>query len=315
LIIVSLLYYFATPVEVPEVVEVPKGGTQRIIAHLKPQGIGLSELDIAVARWFGYVQSGYLDMQGGGWMSHLDLLRLLTKAKAAQFQVTITPGETTEIFLQDVSKRYNFDYQKLRRAYDALAPYPDGVFLAQTYALPKGSGEKGFMKNLLDRSLRRHAELAGKAGLSQKEWFERIVTIASIIQKEAANRGEMPLVAAVIYNRLKKDMPLQMDGTLNYGRYSHVRVTPRRIRTDKSPFNTYLHKGLPPYPVCIVEEAAIDAALHPAKADYLYFVRGSDGGHIFAKSYKEHLHNIKNVPKRNKTQKSAAPKRQLSKDQ
>jgi len=59
----------------------------------------------------------------------------------------------------------------------------------------------------------------------------------------------MPKISSVIYNRLKRGMPLQMDGTLNYGLYSHVRVTPERIREDRSPFNTYLNRGIPPYPV------------------------------------------------------------------
>jgi UPF0755 protein len=148
-----------------------------------------------------------------------------------------------------------------------------------------------------------------------KTW-QRILTIASIIQKEAANRKEMPLVASVIYNRLKRKMRLQMDGTLNYGRYSHVRVTPRRIRDDNSTYNTYKHRGLPEAPVCNVSTAAIRAALHPAKTDYLYFFRNDWGTHDFSKNYRKHLKKVQKKrkelqrEKRKEAQKkSSAPSR------
>jgi len=102
----------------------------------------------------------------------------------------------------------------------------------------------------------------------------------------------MPIVASVIYNRLKIDMPLQMDGTLNYGEYSHIKVTPKRIKNDKSRFNTYLNKGLPPYPICSVSIDAINASLNPQKTDYLYFMKNKQGVHDFTNSYREHLKNI-----------------------
>ena len=88
-------------------------------------------------------------------------------------------------------------------------------------------------------------------------------------------------------------MRLQMDGTLNYGKYSHVKVTPKRIREDNSTFNTYKHRGLPDSPVAAVGKAAIDAALRPAKSDYLYFFRNKrTGAHDFAKTFKAHRRNI-----------------------
>jgi UPF0755 protein len=113
-----------------------------------------------------------------------------------------------------------------------------------------------------------------------------------VIQKEAANNEEMPIVASVINNRLKKEMALQMDGTLNYGKYSHIKVTPKRIREDKSSFNTYRNKGLPSSPVCSVSLEAINAVLHPQETNYLYFMKNKSGVHDFTHSYKEHLRNI-----------------------
>ena len=128
---------------------------------------------------------------------------------------------------------------------------------------------------------------------NETKW-QKFIIIASIIQKEAANVEEMPLVSSVIYNRLKKDMKLQMDGTLNYGQYSHVKITPQRIREDTSSYNTYMYKGLPPNPICSVSKEAIFAAIFPKATNYLYFVKNKNGTHTFSQNYETHLENIKN---------------------
>ena len=83
-----------------------------------------------------------------------------------------------------------------------------------------------------------------------------------------------------------------MDGTLNYGKYSHIKVTPERIRKDTSRFNTYKHKGLPPSPIGAVSFDAIIAAIKPAQTDYLYFMKNNQGTHDFTKSYSTHRRNI-----------------------
>ena len=120
---------------------------------------------------------------------------------------------------------------------------------------------------------------------------------ASVIQKEAASVSDMPFVSSVIDNRIKKGMRLQMDGTLNYGEYSHQKVTARRIRTDKTPYNTYKNKGLPVYPVCNVSKDAIHAAINPKDTDYLYFVRGKNGEHVYSCYFSTHHQNIVNATK------------------
>ena len=141
---------------------------------------------------------------------------------------------------------------------------------------------------------KKHKKKATKIfGEFDKNSWYRYLTIASIIQKESANKKEMPLVSSVIYNRLKKGMRLQMDGTLNYGKFSHIKVTPQRIKEDNSKYNTYKNRGLPPYPVSSISNEAIFAAIFPKKTSYLYFVRSSKGVHVFSKTYKEHLRNIK----------------------
>ena len=150
------------------------------------------------------------------------------------------------------------------------------------------------MHFLLTESEKRYKKISNKiyGTYSTKQWLNILIT-ASIIQKEAANTEEMPIVSSVIYNRLKKRMPLQMDGTLNYGKYSHMKVTPERIKNDMSRFNTYKYKGLPPSPIGAVSFDAIKAAISPAKTNYLYFMKNAEGLHDFTDTYKKHRKNIK----------------------
>ncbi len=145
----------------------------------------------------------------------------------------------------------------------------------------------------MDSTEKRYRRLALKElGRYDREEWILFLTIASIIQKEAGSVEEMPKISSVIYNRLIKGMPLQMDGTLNYGEYSHIRVTSKRIREDRTLFNTYINKGIPPQPICAVSKEAINSALHPDETDYLFFMKNGKGGHNFSATYEEHLKNI-----------------------
>ena len=229
-------------------------------------------------------------------MTKADLLYKITHAKAAMLKVTLVPGETSELFISQLAKRLNLDKRELLKAYNRYSPYIDGVIWPDTYYIPIGISEDHLISYLISKSIERHRFLAKKIFVvyNERKWF-RYVTIASIIQKEAANRDEMPIISAVIYNRLKRGMRLQMDGTLNYGKYSHIRVTKRRITDDISRYNTYKYSGLPPSPVGSVSFDALKAAIKPAKVDYLYFVKGKNGRHIFTKSYKSHLRALKSV--------------------
>lgn len=119
------------------------------------------------------------------------------------------------------------------------------------------------------------------------------VTLASLVEKEAVKATDRPLIASVIMNRLKRNMPLQVDATIQF-----LLDTPKAKLFNKdlqipSPYNTYLHRGLPPGPIANPGDASLHAALYPAQTDYLYYVAKKDGYHAFAKTYAEHLKNIK----------------------
>ena len=121
-----------------------------------------------------------------------------------------------------------------------------------------------------------------------------IVVLASIVEEETNRQAEKPLIASVYLNRLKRGMPLQADPTVKYavGDFALRRILNRHLATE-SPFNTYLHTGLPPAPVCLPSKATIDAVIDAPQTDYLYFCASPemDGTHRFAATLAEHNRN------------------------
>ncbi|RQD67300.1 endolytic transglycosylase MltG [Campylobacter hepaticus] len=289
ILIFGFFYYLSQPLKSNSVVFIPQGSISQIITYLKQNKYHMSSIDKYILFFLGRPQSGWINI-GTKELNRAEFLHKLTVAKAALETITLIPGETSVIFLQQAAKQLNLDPNLLLEELRKQAPYEEGVLLPQTYKIPKGITE-----NLLIQMLLNYAEISNKKTSEKifgdyhaKKWYQYII-IASIIQKEAANEKEMPIIASVIYNRLKKDMKLQMDGTLNYGIYSHIKITPQRIKEDNSSYNTYKFKGLPKQAVCNVSLAAIRAAIFPLKTDFLYFVRDkSTQTHIFSASISEH---------------------------
>jgi len=292
-LIISFAFYTTLPIQTTRTLLVPQGSIGYIISQLTKKGYDLSPIDKYILVFLGKPQSGWVDI-GATRLNRIDFLYRLTTAKAKMEEITLIPGETTEIFLTSVAADLKLDKAKLDSYYKAFSNYPEAGIYADTYYVPYGMSEKHFIRFLLSASEKKYKEISEKiyGTYNEKQWLN-ILIIASIIQKEAANKEEMPLVSSVIYNRLKRGMPLQMDGTLNYGKYSHMKVTPERIKNDTSRFNTYKYKGLPHSPIGAVSFDAIIAAIKPAKTNYLYFMKNSQGLHDFTDSYKTHRKNIK----------------------
>jgi UPF0755 protein len=295
IIIIAFLFYISFPVASKKTLFIPQGSLSSTINHLRSLQFDIGKPDKLFIHFLGAPQSGWIDI-GTEKLTKLDFLYRLTHAKASTTNITLIPGETTEIFLDDISKKLGLNLEKLTDLYRQTTQYPDGLLMPDTYNIPKSITEESLIEHLYAAAMQRHQRLSHTifGSFNEKKWFKYII-IASIIQKEAANNEEMPTVSSVIHNRLKKGMRLQMDGTLNYGRYSHIKVTPERIKNDTSRYNTYKYKGIPPHAVSTVSTEAIQAAIFPQKTDYLYFVKGKDGTHNFSKSYKSHIRNIKSV--------------------
>lgn len=276
-----------------KVIFIPKGSTNYIITYLNKSGYDLNIIDKVIIKMKGYPQSGWIDLKDTR-MTKADFINKLLTSKAALKSVTLVPGETAYFFLKDIAEKFNLSFAKLQNSYNKYAYKLDGNILAETYNLPIGMDEDHIVFYLISYTNRKYEEFSNKifGHYIKKSWY-RYVTMASIIQKEAADVDEMPIVSSVIQNRLKKKMPLQMDGTLNYGIYSHTRITPKMIREDITSYNTYKYAVLPENPVCAVSLDAIKAAIFPAKTQYLYFFRNkTTGKHSFTTTYKEHVNNI-----------------------
>lgn len=293
----ALTVYLAVPVRTPKIVYIPKGSVFNTVSHLQGEGVGLHWIDAFFLRIVGQPQQGWIDLKEER-MSRIEFLYRLTTAKAATRTITLIPGETSVVFLKQLSQALSIDFDRLMNAYERHARMYEGNFVPDTYSVPNALSEEALIEHLLSQSEKTMAKWADEHHLSHKsaEWL-RIVTKASVIQKEAASLDDMPYVSSVIDNRMKEGMRLQMDGSLNYGEYSHQKVTAHRIRTDKSPYNTYKNRGLPKDPVCNVSKEAIEAAIHPKRTDYLYFVRNKKGEHVYSSYFSTHRKNIVNATK------------------
>lgn len=163
----------------------------------------------------------------------------------------------------------------------------EGYLYPDTYDFPPMLGAKEAIRRQLQAFEKRVTPL-----LPAQVDLDRVITIGAMIQCEVARDEERSRVAGVIENRLKKNMRLQIDATALYGQQKWENLGPGKINNIKSPYNTYLHGGLPPGPICSPTAASIEAALKPERNNYIFYVAKPDKTHFFSVSYGEHLGNI-----------------------
>ncbi|MEJ6950036.1 endolytic transglycosylase MltG [Natronospora cellulosivora (SeqCode)] len=238
-----------------------------------------------------------------------EILDILVSGKVATFRITIPEGYTVEEiserfalltpyskedFLQAANRDMGRNYLKesnLPRKY-----LLEGFLYPNTYIFPREFTPEQIFESILvqfeNRWLERLKENENDDNIYNRAReltpFE-ILTIASMIEKEAKFDSEKPLVAAVIYNRLEQNILLQLDATVQYALEARKsRLFYRDLEVD-SLYNTYRHSGLPPGPIANPGSSSIEAALNPADEEYLFYFATSDGSHVFTHSYSEHL--------------------------
>ncbi|GEA29980.1 endolytic transglycosylase MltG [Clostridium diolis] len=172
----------------------------------------------------------------------------------------------------------------------------EGYLYPDTYLIEKGSNANDVIKSMLDRfeDVLKQAEDETKVEISDED-VEKIVTIASMIEREARVPGDRPLISSVIYNRLEKDMKLQIDAAVIYALGYHVDVVLNKHLEVDSPYNVYKYKGLPVGPIANPGLDCIKAALLPEKTDYLYYIMKDDGSHYFTNNYEDFLNKKKEL--------------------
>ena len=227
-----------------------------------------------------------------------------TDAKEAQglIKVTIPEGYTMEqIFhkledenvcsyddLMDAAANYSYNYSFIDQSMQGDAKRLEGFLFPDTYEFYQGmqasSAINKFLENFHDRITAEMLEKADERGMTMQE----VVTVASMIEKEAANDDERAMIAAVIYNRIEAGMPLQIDSTIMYVLPEHKDVLTVEDTKIDSPYNTYQNKGLPPTPITNPGLASIKATLSPASTQALYYALDAESGtHKFFTSYGE----------------------------
>ncbi|MFF4486405.1 endolytic transglycosylase MltG [Streptomyces sp. NPDC001544] len=170
---------------------------------------------------------------------------------------------------------------------------PEGYLYPATYPIDHKATPQSLLQSMIDTANRKFngAPIAAGAQHNAMNVYQA-VTIASIVQAEAASKTDMAKVARVVFNRLQRGMPLQMDSTIDYALNRRaVRTTTDDTRIE-SPYNSYQRMGLPPTPIDNPGEAAMRAAVNPAPGDWLYFVTVKPGDTRFTADYAEHQRNV-----------------------
>ncbi|MDD3184222.1 MAG: endolytic transglycosylase MltG [Anaerostipes sp.] len=212
-----------------------------------------------------------------------DLLEKKGVCKKADFYkaASTTEGYTND-FLKDIPKRQGYYY------------ILEGYLYPDTYNVYKRSTAKQVVQKMLDNFQGKYNAILKEKKYTGKHSMFELVTMASIIEREAEIQSERPMIAGVIENRLRINMKLQMCPTVLYvttkGKYDANKVYYSDLKV-KSPYNTYVNKGLPVGPICNSDDSALKAAMSPDKNDYLFYHTNEekkDGSHIFTKTYKEH---------------------------
>lgn len=168
----------------------------------------------------------------------------------------------------------------------------EGFLFPSTYLVPLGASPQQVGDEMVMEFFKVLPGDAERRARALRITVPQVVTVASIVEREAKSEIDRPQIAEVIYNRLRLQMPLQVDATIEYALPAHkAQLSFSDLKVD-SPYNTYLHAGLPPTPIANPGLPSLEAALHPSKGENLYYVYCGNGRHAFAKTLAEHQANV-----------------------
>lgn len=202
--------------------------------------------------------------------------------------VTIPEGFTAA----QIAQRLQADGVGRANDFDRAFRGHEGYLFPSTYLVPLAATPAAVTHMLTDQFAKELPPDAAVRARALHVSVPQAVTVASLVEREAQIESDRPLIAGVIYNRLRLGMPLQVDATIEYALPQHKSVLSLRDLQVDSPYNTYEHTGLPPTPIANPGLPSLLAALHPAKTDDLYYVYCGNGHHVFAKTLSEHQANV-----------------------
>ncbi len=296
-------------------VSIEEGSTTRqMAAVLRDAGVIRYETSFLLKTYFsgnqGKLRYGEYVLNDGICLN--DLMEVLTTGGAPKEELTFTIPEGYSIpmiarkleeeevmsadeFLTAVENAAeDFEYADELPEADAVLYQLEGYMVPDTYYLSENMTAQELVDKILDEFTEYYDGLRRMRTIAVNMSMEEVLTRASLVQKETERTEEYATVAGVINNRLNQDMYLQFDSTVAYGvtdgLYGLDRVLYSHLETE-SPYNTYLHKGLPAGPICSPSREAIDGVLYPEEHDYLYFQTDqakNDGSNLYFKTYEEH---------------------------
>jgi UPF0755 protein len=283
--------------------EIEPGKSVRTIAqNLRGKGIIKKELPFILGYKIFFPSKS---IKAGEYAFHLplsikDVLIIITEGKVYLHPLTIPEGMTRrEIALYLESHHFSEAKDFLEAALrteaisglDKDASNLEGYLFPETYRFPKGTPAEKIVSTLVAQFKSAFNENWLKRASEIKMTPREVVTLASLIEKEASLPEERKLVSAVFHNRLRIGMKLDCDPTIIYALkekgISKERLQSKDLKID-SPYNTYLYRGLPPGPICNPGRESLEAALYPLNENYLYFVSKNDGSHHFSRTFREH---------------------------
>lgn len=301
LLVFVFVFGISSPVKKDSAFEIVKGASVTAIAkQLYSAGLIDSEstFKLAVRGNGGKIQTGLYDIPAGA--SVWRIARMFAKGDIATVTVVVPEGLTVlqikRLLLENSSLTGGTE---CGRGTDLpVCDLHDGDLFPDTYRVAKGTSRLAFLDLMRKKmeDIKSNWERAGRIAPEPLKNWNDVVTLASIVQKETPKASEMPVVASVYLNRLRKKMRLQADPTVVYAltnKWGDMRGAPllRGHLKIESPYNTYINYGLPPAPIANVGMDAIRSVLQPADTNYLFFVADGCGGHKFSRTYDEHLKN------------------------
>jgi len=252
---------------------------------------------VVCARVMGYgrnIKAGEYRLNSG--MSPLEILDILRRGAIVIHAVTIPEGFTREQIGRLLEQKGLVDKDEfmtltgdpdVAASYGVSGPDLEGFLYPDTYQLSRGLTVKSVIDVLVNQFWEVVAPFRGRLE-ELNMTLEQVVILASIVEKETGRPEERPLIASVFLNRLKKRKRLESDPTVIYGINNFDGNLRKKDLTTRTPYNTYVIRGLPPGAIANPGKEAIRAVLYPARTEYLYFVSKNDGSHHFSKTLSEH---------------------------
>jgi len=276
----------------------------RVGEKLKAQGV------ISDGQFFGWmarldgraqrIQAGEYELKAG--MLPREVLDMFVAGRVKQYPVTVVEGWTFSQMVETLARHPKIKVTlrgvtiaQLMERLGHPGQFPEGRFLPDTYLFPAGTTDVEFLRRAYNamQTLLNKEWSTRAANLPYKEPSDAL-TMASIVEKETGVAAERPEIAGVFVRRLQQGMKLQTDPTLIYGLGAGYDGNIHRADlTRDTPYNTYLHFGLPPTPIALPGADAIRAALHPNAGETLYFVARGDGSHMFTSTLSEHQRAVR----------------------